>query len=379
MSMNDTLPPLLDEALRTPSAAAAKSGRPVVAFMSNNVPVELIHAAGCFPLQLPTAKRPHTPRADRYLERRFDPLVRVALEQLLAGDYPSLSLLVLPRANDSMQRLYYYLCELRRSFGERLPEPFLYDVLHTPWYSTSVYDHARTVALKQRLEQLGGRVIDDPALSASIRLYNGVRSRIDALLQRRRGLPCTLSGELARSLFVAAQRVAPEAFCALLDRVLSLKGDPAHGVRTLLIGSAHDTAALHRLIAEAGGQVVADHHWLGDDLFGRPIDERLPPLRALAMHYHRDSPSPRTFAKRAEEIEQLARAARAEAAVFFHYAEEEALTWDIPAQQRALDALGIPVLRLAKQPYTASSSVAPSLSAFFSEALARPERSGRGA
>src|SRR4051812_18709064 len=123
----------LSAVLHEPLSAARASARPLVIFASNNIPVELIDAAGCFPLQLPTAPRSATARADHYLESRFDPMVRCALEQLLSGELDPARLVVLPRSIDSWQRLYYYLCELGRSFGERVPELFLYDLQQLPY------------------------------------------------------------------------------------------------------------------------------------------------------------------------------------------------------------------------------------------------------
>ena len=74
----------MDLLAQTDPLAAARAhkagGGRVVGFMSNNVPVELIHAAGCFPLQLPPAPREPTPLADAYMEVLFDPLVRSVFE-----------------------------------------------------------------------------------------------------------------------------------------------------------------------------------------------------------------------------------------------------------------------------------------------------------
>src|SRR4051812_45526982 len=133
-------PSELAEVLRDPLHAARASGRPVVMFGSNNVPLELIHAAGCFPLQWPTTPLAATPHADRYLEAGFDPLSRSALEQLLRGDWNDVQLLVLPRTVDSLQRLYSYLCELRRSFADPLPAPFLYALLPTPFDTSASHN-----------------------------------------------------------------------------------------------------------------------------------------------------------------------------------------------------------------------------------------------
>jgi benzoyl-CoA reductase/2-hydroxyglutaryl-CoA dehydratase subunit BcrC/BadD/HgdB len=336
-----------------------------VLFASNNVPAELIHAAGCFPLQLPTAPGCSTDHADRYLEARFDPLVRAALAQLLAGELSLARLVVLPRTNDSWQRLYYYLCELGRSFGERLPEPVLYDLLHTPYDSSADYNLESTRRLAEKLAATSGKRFDEAALAGSISLYNRIRAELGRLLRRRWELPARLAGADALELFTASQRLDPEVFASELPLLLAEDAEPVAGVRTLLIGSAHDTPQLHRQIERAGGQVVADFHPRGDLTFGPPIREDVAPLQALCEHYHRQSLGPRTFPPPTEALLELAAESRAEAAVFFYYAEEEALTWDYPAQRAALSARGIATLLLDREAYPPDPGLEPRLSKFF--------------
>ena len=360
-----TLPDPCADVLRDPLCAARESGQPVVLFVSNNVPLELIHAAGCFPLQLPTAPRERAPRADHYLEAGFEPTVRCALEQLLGGELAIARLLVLPRTIDAWQRFYYYACELGRSFGERLPEPFLYNLLHTPFPSSAQYNLQSTRALSDKLAALSGRAVTDDALAGSIALYNRLRGKLARLIARRRATPCQLPGTTALELYTASQRIAPERFETVLDALLGSQPCAAPGVRTLLIGSAHDTPALHAMIARAGGQVVADYHWRGDLLWGAQVRADLPPLEALAEHCHRDTLSTRTFPTPLDRLLVLAADSGAEVAVFCYYAEEEALTWDHPAQAAALQARGLRSMVLERESYPPRPEAEARLRAFF--------------
>jgi benzoyl-CoA reductase/2-hydroxyglutaryl-CoA dehydratase subunit BcrC/BadD/HgdB len=347
------------------AARAAKAqGQPVVGFLSNNVPVELIHAAGAFAWRLPTPPLRDTPLADRYLEQTFDPFARVALERLLRGEFALLDLLVLPRSVDSYQRLYYYLCELRRSFGAVLPEVHLYDVLHTPWQTSANYNYQRTVELARRLAAVSGNALHDGEISNAIALCNRLRVKLGALQERRQQTPCALTGEQMLALLGASQRTPPQDFERQLDAALARTPALAPGKRTLLIGSAHETPALHAAIARAGGQVVADYHVLGRFCWGPCIDEQQSPLAAISSHYHRDSVSVRNFPN-VGALVACAQCVRAEAVVFFYYAQEEALTWELPAQHRALGALGLPILVLGQQTYPIQESVEAALRGFF--------------
>lgn len=362
--------PRLASVLSDPLSAARASGRPIVLYVSNDIPIELIYASGCFPLQLPTAPRADHDyrRADHYLEPNFEPMVRSALEQLLQGELNDASLLVLPRSSDAWQRLYYYLCELRRSFGERVPEPFLYDLQKLPSESSARYNAQSTLLFAQKLQALSGKPLDDSALAGSIVLYNRVRSELQRYLARRYERPSRLAGAAALELFMAAQRQDPSVVEAALRDLHGAPSEIAQGIPTLLIGSAHDTSALHQAIARAGGQVVSDFHSRGDWSFGPPIPEAGDALAALSEHYHRQSLSTRSYPLPLSALLDLAAKSGAEAAVFFYYNEEEGLTWDHPAQVAALASRGIRSLLLARQSYPPSAEVAIPLRAFFSAA-----------
>lgn len=358
--------PRFRSVLSDPLSAARASGRPIVLYVANDIPVELIYAAGCFPLQLPTAPRADYSRADYYLEPNFEPMVRAALEQLLQGELNDASLLVLPRSSDAWQRLYYYLCELSRSFRERLPEPFLYDLQKLPTESSAHYNLQSTALFAQKLGALSGNPPDDATLSWSIALYNALRRELQKLLHRRFERPIRLAGADALELFTAVQRQDPEVALAALQ---ALNEDPAagpaEGVPTLLVGSAHDTPVLHHAIAHAGGQVVAEFHSRGDWSFGPVISEGGSPLAAISEHYHRHSLSTRSHPPPLSALLDLAAVSGAQAAVFFYYNEEEGLTWDHPAQVAALQARGVRSLLLSRQPYPASVEVEDPLRAFF--------------
>lgn len=356
--------PRLTSVLEHPLSAAKASGRPIVLCVSNDIPVELIHACGCFAVQLPTAPRTDYSRADHYLEPNFEPMVRAALEQLLQGELGDASLLVLPRSIDAWQRLYYYLCELSRSFQERLPEPFLYDLQKLPNESSADYNLESTKLFARKLETLSGTRLEDSALARSIALYNQLRCELQRCLQRRYQRPSGLAGAHALELFTAVQRQDPAIALAALRDLKASAVQP--GVPTLLIGSAHDTPVLHHAVAHAGGQVVAEFHSRGDWSFGPVIPEGQAPMTTLSEHYHKHSLSTRSYPLPLTALLDLAADSGAQAAVFFYYNEEEGLTWDHPAQVAALESRGLRSLTLTRQSYPPSAEVAAPLRAFFS-------------
>lgn len=122
------------------------------------------------------------------------------------------------------------------------------------------------------------------------------------------------------------------------------------GPRVVVAGSAQDTTHVATLVAELGGVVVGDFHAEGEPMIGAPIDEAAPPLRALCEHYHHTILSSRTFPTDIGAITRFAAQAGAQGVIFHYDAEEEALTWDLPAQKRHLQAAGVRTLVFADQP-----------------------------
>jgi benzoyl-CoA reductase/2-hydroxyglutaryl-CoA dehydratase subunit BcrC/BadD/HgdB len=340
-----------DAPLAAARAFKAAGGR-VVGYISNNVPVELIHAAGAFPLQLAAQPGP-TPNADRFMEPLFDPVVRSVFEQMLTGGLDLLDLIVLPRSNDSFQRFYYYLSEVNRTGDAKTPEPVLYDLLKMPTATSAAYTRRKTHELWDRLQALTGQAGD---LNASVALYNRIRGGL-AGVSALRHAPARLPGEAAFYAYAAVGTASPEAVADALDALAAsdLPARPA-GPRAILVGSAPDLPTLHRQVAAAGGEVVADYHWRGEPLLGPTIAEGSDAIAAIADHYHRHSFATRSFPAQTGDLVALAARAGADCAIFWYLQVEEALVWEYPAQAAALKAAGLRTLVLNAQAWPPSAA-----------------------
>ncbi|MEO6340173.1 MAG: 2-hydroxyacyl-CoA dehydratase family protein, partial [Caulobacteraceae bacterium] len=291
---------------RNAAARAWKAGGGKVAgYMGNTVPVELVRAAGFFPLQLSGVPGMPTPLADEYMEDLFDPAVRSVFQQILAGGYDFLDLIVLPRTSDSVQRFYYYLSELKRVKLATLPDVLMFDLLHTPWYSSAEYNFDRMVEFKASLERLGGTDID-ARLPGAVARANDRRDAMRQLVAKRRARPSGLRGEQALAALGASQWMEEGAYDAALHAALRDGGDAGDGPRIVLAGSLLDHAELHRLIERSGGWVMGDYHGAGEPMTGPAIDPDMPPLRALTAHYHHGVLSSRTFPSRPEALMEFA-------------------------------------------------------------------------
>ena len=193
---------------------------------------------------------------------------------------------------------------------------------------------------------------DDAAIAAQIRAANARRRLLRQVVERRRARPAQVSAEQALHAFAAWHNLDDAAFVdAVTGALAALPPPAAAGPRVVLSGSALDNPALHRLVESLGATVVGDWHGCGEPLIGPDVAEDGDPLRALAAHYHRDVASSRTFPTKIGDLVAFATAAGADGVVFYFFAEEEALTWEYPAQTRALEAAGLAVLGFSLQPY----------------------------
>ena len=103
-----------------------------IAHVGPNLPQDLLRATGRHAGPLDFDPERATPTADRWMESKFAPWARAILEGWAAGDYDGLGQVLFSRADDSAQRLYYYLCELQRRGLVSGPEALILDIAKVP-------------------------------------------------------------------------------------------------------------------------------------------------------------------------------------------------------------------------------------------------------
>lgn len=285
-----------------------------IAHVGPNLPQDFLRATGRHvgPLEF-DPERP-TPAADRWMESKFAPWARAILESWAAGEYDGLGQVLFSRADDSAQRLYYYLCELQRRGAVGGPEPLILDIAKVP-RSSSV---ARTAdSLRQLAERQG---VSDEALAREIAAGNTERARPAPALGGRR---CLLAGTPPpdRRLHEVAARTG-----------FSLSG-----------------ATLVETWTQLGAAVDATN----DD-----------PITALARQMHADPAGPRSFAEPGAALSQAIAETGAEAVVLWQIEEDEAQTWHVPAQRAALAREGMPALVMTRRDWLARDGALDEISAF---------------
>ncbi|MFM0719436.1 2-hydroxyacyl-CoA dehydratase family protein [Paraburkholderia strydomiana] len=327
-----------------------------IGYVSFNVPVELIEAAGCLPVRLTGLPLESTPRADRYLDPCFDGSTRSLMEQFLRGDFASLDLVIISRTSENTLQLYYFLLEIGRLEPEApIPPVYLFDLLQTPYRASARYVRDQIDRLKARIETLTQQSIDDTAVADAIRLSNQHLDRFDELAALRHAVPARLTGEAALHIVGSLGRVPRARYVELLGQVLNDTDSAATlcGPRVIVKGSAHENADLYRYVEQCGAVIVEDEHLTGSMALGGKFDAALPPLDALAHRYRLHSPSLRRYPQASDDdrfIDTVQRA-QADGVIFCYEDTDDVLGWDYSDQKARLDRLNLSSLRLLNQSY----------------------------
>lgn len=333
----------IDRLIADPLAEArtlAGAGKRVIGYVGADVPPELILAADAVPVRLRGIPGAPTPRADRYVEPTFSPESRSIAEQWLNGVYDALDAVVLPRTDDSAQRLYYYICELQRGGKCGGPRPLLYDLprIERPTSREHAIDSTRRLA-----RELGTR---ESALPEAVRRV-AERRTVLAEIHAARVADEPLTGSIGHRMFRAADQSWSSAFDLELRSALAGAERRPQSPRIVLIGSRPPDERLHAAVETAGANLIEE---IGEaaEPWSR-IAESAPTLESIAVRCYEASVRGRNLLRSAEEIRKRLYDLRAAAAIVWMIEEDTGIAWELPSLTRAVEQAGIPVLALARQ------------------------------
>ncbi|MBI5033326.1 MAG: 2-hydroxyacyl-CoA dehydratase [Chloroflexi bacterium] len=335
------------------------SGRQVVGYLGTDVPEEMLIAAGFLPLRITGDPTSPTPFADKYVPRNFNPLARSIFDRLLNGTYAFLDHLVIANSAEAFVRVFVYLREIKRIEPLlKLPDIYFFEFLHTQFHKNAQYNRDRIRELKTQLEQWAGTSISEETLHDALGACNANRKLLDQVAQLRS--ESRISGVDALALIGSSMFIPKTEHNNLLRDLLNQAGQlsPRTGARIFVEGSQLDHTWLYEIIESCNATVVAEDSDWGNRAFDTLVDETIAPLDALADRHFFKAPSPSksTVQERVDYCVRQAVAAKAEGVIFFLLAGEDPPAWDYPEQRKALEARGIRILCLDKQPYAPSDT-----------------------
>jgi benzoyl-CoA reductase/2-hydroxyglutaryl-CoA dehydratase subunit BcrC/BadD/HgdB len=333
----------------------ARRGK-VAGYFCNNVPEEMILAAGFFPFRISGDPWGGTELADRYTEPFYQPDVRSMFNMLLGGRYDFLDFLIIPNSRDAVLGLYYHLGKVHRiNLALKLPELYLFDVPRTRFWMSGLYMRDRVRELKRKLEEWSGKEISNESLSRAIAIGNENKMLLKRVAALRAAEPSRISGVEALQIIGSSMFMLKEEHNKLLRQFLEGGGQlPAKdGVRLFVEGSPIDNLQFYELVESCDATIVGEDNCWGSRYSDDPIELSLDPLEAIAERYHLKSPCPRMhFAdKRVDYCLRSVVEAKAQGVLFFFLEWDNAPAWEYPDQKKALEENGIPTLCFEMQKY----------------------------
>lgn len=325
--------PQVNELLADPLLHARLASDPV-GYVGYDLPLDLTSMSDRAFVHLPWDTSQQTPVADKWLESSFPGWARSILQSWSEGHFDLFSHVVFSRGDDATQRMYYYLCELRRKGVLAGPEPLILDIAKISRESS--IQHCQS-ALRRLLATLE---ISEDMLDSGIDQANALRQIYSNLEEAR-----SCSGALIENIARAA--LFGNLLPVLQDTVLP----ESKGFRRLVLaGSVPPDDRLYRMAETLGWTVSGELHARQLWRHGGPIAERGEHgLAVIARRMNDGGLGPRAFIPRSENLQREMVRAEAEAVVIWLTEEDEAFAWHVADQISILENSGVPHLLMTRR------------------------------
>jgi len=323
--------------------------------LGDEVPEEIIIAGGFVPVRLWGQCGPR-PNADKYLEVSFGSLWRGFFESAVSGEYAGIKdYLVLSNSSDIIQKLYYYLIQLKKiEPGRKLPEIAYVDYwLVDTGYRAQERNWKETAAFLKTVESWSGNRISDRALADAVRLCNEYKSVLRDFSRLRRCPNSRINGSEAQTVISGSFYLEKKEAIEVI-RTLTREAENWPEVRNtgcFYTGSLQETTEVSNLMEDSGLNIISEDKIIGDRYSDIDTDPDLSPIRAISNRYHLRFPSSeRSYIKdRAESIPKRVAEVGAKAVVVFMNHNDESYIWDLPRQKAELNKMGIDILTVENQ------------------------------
>jgi benzoyl-CoA reductase/2-hydroxyglutaryl-CoA dehydratase subunit BcrC/BadD/HgdB len=303
----------------------------------------------------------------------FDARIRGIFDGLGSGAWPFLKIVVIPRTSEGEHKLYLYLREIaRQGFAIALPEIYLYNLLQSRSPEVQAYGLERTQRLKEHLEGLTGRAIQDTDLANAVADSNQAREAVRGLLSLRHGAAPRLTGTEALPLIGAMYFMDRAEYAELAKQAVTELSSrpPLRGARLLVKGSPLNHTGLHQALEAHDAVVVAEDDWWGSRSVTKEIPVEGDQIRSIFETYYLEAPSPRESPSDIADGWFLTAAANVDGVIFYLPPEDDVLGWDYPRLRKALEQREIPSLLVREDAFGGLSSECHELIEQFVSSLA---------
>lgn len=325
-----------------------EQGQKVIGWLPTDVPEELIHAAGAFPVGiLGTNDNIHL--ADAHLQIWACSLMRGCLEQGLKGTLDFLDGIIIPHTCDTTRMLVGI-------WRHTLTTPYIDNYLlprQVDRPSARTYLEGELARLKGNLEKCTGKVVTDENLRESINIYNANRSALRRLYEYHSINTGVISSRALYTVIKAAMFMDKAEHTALVEELLKALTAVEPGkddrLRLAISGGFWEPPEILDMIEELGAVVVTDDLLTGARYLGPDVDSQGDLLAALAFRQLNRIPFggyDSTTRERRAFLVDTAKRAKVQGMVFLHLKFCEPENYDYNDMREAMSQAGIPYIRL---------------------------------
>ncbi len=331
-----------------PYLAEKKSeGRKIVGSPLADVPSEMIHAAGLFPVTILGTNRPIV-KAGAHLPDNACSLSRSNLELVLNYQPKSFDGFVFPQVCDTTQHL-------SDIWKMTIPSEFFMSFLiprQVDRPSARRWFYAETMRLKSQLEKYVGHSISNEAVFESARLYNEARRLLREIYRAKRAYPASLTNRGLFDLIRSFCYMDPKDLIPYLKVLVEEFPKDAAGdgnVKAVLSGIVVEPSQLLNILDELNVSIVGDDLTVGTRMIAYDVPELDDPIEALTTRHFNKSPfSPiRDVGTRLyDHLLELYEESGADGIIFFHIKFCESQDYDLPDLKRIMRERKIPMIVL---------------------------------
>lgn len=260
---------------RRPEELAAErgKGKKVVGWLGYNIPEELIHALGLIPVRLGTGGDDKIVElGSRYISTKNCVFTRASVGIFAENKDPYVINSDLVAVDSTCTHMYRVAELIKYYFNVKtailgVPKNFFLPESHE-------YFYRELESFTKKLEEFAGSTLDQNKLESSIKLYDVIRTAINALYRYQSAKNPLISWHELYNVVHAGYYLDRAEYASLLNELLSelkdKQGDPvitqeAGEARILLSGSTippGDTKLID-IIEQLGGRIVGDDLWSG--------------------------------------------------------------------------------------------------------------------
>ena len=340
----------------SPNAQLAKfkaEGKKVIGVLPYYAPEELVYAAGMVPMGMWGSNKKTISRAKEYCATFYCTIAQLALEMLLDGTMDQLDGLITPTICDTLRPMSQ---NFRVSIGDKIPTIFLAHPQNrfAPWGLQFCIDQYTNV--RKMLDKISGREMTDEDIRNAIKVYNASRAARREFVKLASDhcdvvTPTLRSAVLKASWFMLKDEYTAK-LVALNEELKKLPVCNWKGVKVVTSGIICDNPKLLAIFEENNIAIAADDVAHETRSFRVDAAEDGDPMMALAKQFANidydvllyDPAS--SSNRRGEFVADLVKESGAQGLILFMQQFCDPEEMEYPYLKKALDAAGIPHIKL---------------------------------